>query len=139
MLGNLAGVLLILVVIAGAAGLVYGLGYLGYRMNGETGAVTGGFLGCLALYYGGKFVWRNLVKPSIDNFPRITPEQLREMERSGQIVVAKRHKGKLAHHIKFKCSRCGRRNSAVAAMNDLYYLPCMHCHFPHRLFFKSFW
>ena len=60
--GNAAGVLLILAVLAGAVGLLYGLGYLGYRMNAETGALTGGFLGCLALYYGGRFVWRNHAK-----------------------------------------------------------------------------
>lgn len=141
MLGHVAGILLIVTVVAAAVGFVYGMGWLGYKLNGEP--LGGVFFGCVALYVGGKWVWRNLLKPITADTHRWISEQAphwaAEMERSGQVVLARRHRGKSLHRFKFACSRCAKHNVAVAAMDERYTVSCMHCGFPHRLFFKSWW
>ncbi len=137
MLGSFAGVALILAILAVSAGFLYGLGWLGFRLGQETGAVWFVGVGCYSLYKGVKWVWRNVVIPSNESFMKGLAEHMKEMERSGQIVIAKRHKGKHVHRVKYKCQRCGRRNDAVTAMDERYYLPCIHCGYPHRLFFKG--
>lgn len=139
MLGKIAGALLIVAILAAAAGFLYGLGHLGYWLGGENGAVGAVTAGCVGLYHGAKWVWRNIIDPSTKSFMKGLDERMKEMEYSGQVVVRKRHKGKAAHNIKYACSRCGRRNDAITAMDERYTVMCVHCGFPHRLLFKGFW
>ncbi len=137
MLGSLAGIALIVALLALSAGFLYGLWWLGFRLGQESGAVGFVAVGCYGLYKGVKWVWRNVIAPQTKRMMEGLAEQTKEMERSGQIVIAKRHKGKPNHRLKYQCQRCGKRNIAVASMDERYYLPCVYCGYPHRLFFKG--